>query len=55
MIQKEVATLAQAVADVPDGATVMVGGDITPQGLVVREIVEGLDRARLQALTGVPL
>ena len=26
MIQKEVATLAAAVADVPDGATVMVGG-----------------------------
>ena len=29
--------------------------DVTPQGLVVREIVEGLDRAGLQALTGVPL
>src|SRR5580765_2251899 len=26
MIQKEVASLAAAVADVPDGATVMVGG-----------------------------
>ncbi|MGZ5206550.1 MAG: CoA-transferase, partial [Caldimonas sp.] len=26
MIQKEVATLAAAVADVPDDATVMIGG-----------------------------
>ncbi|MGZ5235141.1 MAG: 3-oxoacid CoA-transferase subunit B [Caldimonas sp.] len=29
--------------------------DVTPSGLVVRETVEGLDRAGLQALTGAPL
>ena len=29
--------------------------DVTPSGLVVREMVDGLDRAELQALTGVPL
>jgi 3-oxoadipate CoA-transferase beta subunit len=29
--------------------------DITPQGLLVRETVEGLDLAALQAATGVPL
>jgi 3-oxoadipate CoA-transferase beta subunit len=29
--------------------------DVTPQGLVVREIVDGLDRGALQALTGVQL
>src|ERR1039457_5065219 len=26
MIQKEIASVAEAVADVPDGATVMIGG-----------------------------
>jgi len=29
--------------------------DVTPDGLVVREMVDGLDLAALQAMTGVPL
>jgi 3-oxoadipate CoA-transferase beta subunit len=29
--------------------------DVTAGGLVVREVVEGLDRDALQALTGAPL
>jgi 3-oxoadipate CoA-transferase beta subunit len=29
--------------------------DVTPDGLVVREMVEGLEFGELQAITGVPL
>jgi len=29
--------------------------DVTPDGLLVREMVDGLDLAGLQAITGVPL
>ena len=44
MIQKEVASLAAAVADVPDGATVMVGG-FGPAGLP-NELVHALLAAK---------
>ena len=43
MIQKEVASLAAAVADVPDGATVMIGGFGTAG--MPNELIDAPDRA----------
>ena len=49
MIQKEVPSLAQAVADVPDGATIMIGGFGTA-GLP-NELVEALIEQGARELT----
>ena len=53
MIDKAVASVAAAVADIRDGATIML--DITPNGVLVTDIVTGLPFAELERMTGVPL
>lgn len=53
MIDKAVASVAAAVAEIRDGATIML--DITQNALLVTDIVAGLALAELERTTGVPL
>lgn len=53
VIDKISPSLQAALADVHDGATVMI--DVTPDGLLVLEMVDGLSLDELQRISGVPL
>lgn len=53
MIDKAVASVAAAVADMCAGVTIML--DITQNGLLVTDIVTGLPFAELERSTGVLL
>lgn len=61
MIDKTVANCSEAVSSVFDGATVMFGGfgsvgvPANFEGLLLRELVRGLEPAAVQARTGAPL
>ncbi|WP_416982579.1 hypothetical protein [Streptomyces sp. T028] len=55
-MNKVCASAAEAVADIPDGASLAVGGlDITPAGLALVETAPGVTYEEIAAKTAAPL